>query len=210
MQKLCAVFLLTLSLSACVTEPSGPLFGDRDLEEAPELAPSKEGLRDSTPFCELKGPVNARKCMDGSGETGNTPGMQSSETASEKVPAGLSNAERRDIVDRCNDRVKRLTQKDLEMFFKLYERDPDRAYFHCANLAKEVAAPKPAQSIPDSGSGGGCEYQGQNYSPGDEIYAPIDSSSLFVFGKRFDSLAGKSGPWQMCECQVSRGHWGCV
>ena len=204
MQKLCAVFLLTLSLSACVTEPSGPLFGDRDLEEAPELAPSKEGLRDSTPFCELKGPVNARKCMDGRGETGNTPGMQSSEAVKPSLP--VAKPERDFVAADCED------GNYFEDMRKLGELGHRRKEWlaYCNSLETRTVEAAPDQSIPDSGSGGGCEYQGQNYSPGDEIYAPINSSSLLVFGKTFDSLAGKSGPWQMCECQVSRGHWGCV
>lgn len=68
----------------------------------------------------------------------------------------------------------------------------------------------PLQSVPADVLGGGCEYQGRDYGPGESVYSPIDSDSLFVFGERFSDLAGRSGPWQQCQCSSSSGHWGCV
>ncbi|WP_124088185.1 hypothetical protein [Pseudogemmobacter humi] len=61
-----------------------------------------------------------------------------------------------------------------------------------------------------SGTGGGCEYRGRNYGPGESVYSPIDSDSLLVFGQRFEELAGVSKKWQQCQCSSSSGHWGCV
>ncbi|VDC32933.1 hypothetical protein [Pseudogemmobacter humi] len=68
----------------------------------------------------------------------------------------------------------------------------------------------PQGSSSSGGSGGGCVYQGREYGPGESVYSPINSDSLFVFGKRFSDLAGSSGPWQQCQCSSSSGHWGCV
>lgn len=219
MQKLCAVFLLALSLSACVTEPSGPLFGDRDLEEAPELAPSKEGLRDSTPSCELKGPVNARKCMDGRGEMGNNPGMQSSETKAEKAAkeAELKLSFERNKA-KCDTDTLSVDENFRFLELAMQER-PYEAASYCAqateahNSAAETRKLQPTYSSPTPGSGGGCEWKGRNYSPGQSIYhteGPIYSSDLFIFGENFETRSGKSGPWQQCECSTSSGHWGCV
>lgn len=210
MQKLCAVFLLTLAVSACDTEPTGPLFGDRDLEEAPELAPSKEGLRDSTPSCELKGPVNARKCMDGRGETGNNPGMQSN--LRETPNARATNFNPADCQRNGINAVGMVNMLLLSGQLKAFQD-------FCIALENQQAreatsgSAVPVQSTPANSTGGGCEWKGRNYAPGDSIYhteGPIYSSDLFINGQNFGNLSGKPGPWQMCECQVSVGHWGCV
>lgn len=82
-----------------------------------------------------------------------------------------------------------------------------------AQEAGQAAAPVPQSSRPTAQKGGGCEWRGSSYAPGDTIYpteGPILSQDLFINGQSFDQFTGKPGPWQMCECQVSVGHWGCV
>lgn len=65
----------------------------------------------------------------------------------------------------------------------------------------------------DGESGGGCVWKGRNYGPGESIYhtnGPIHSSDLYIHGQSFQSLSGRSGPWQQCQCSSSSGQWGCV
>lgn len=74
---------------------------------------------------------------------------------------------------------------------------------------------QPQQSTAQSSQeeNGGCVWKGRNYGPGESIYhssGPIMSSDLSVYGDSFDSLTGKSGPWQQCQCSSSSGKWGCV
>jgi len=81
---------------------------------------------------------------------------------------------------------------------------------YCREIEGDADSETAASS---EGSGGGCEWNGRDYGPGDSIYyteGPIMSRDLKVFGQSFESLSGKSGPWQQCQCSSTSGHWGCV
>ncbi len=81
---------------------------------------------------------------------------------------------------------------------------------YCRRL--ESDEPSTAQSS-DTDSGGGCVWKGQAYGPGQSIYhtdGEIRSSDLTIHGDSFETLSGRSGPWQQCQCSSSSGTWGCV
>lgn len=78
---------------------------------------------------------------------------------------------------------------------------------------REIEGEDNSNTAASSEGNAGCEWKGRDYGPGDSIYhteGPIMSSDLTVFGQSFESITGKSGPWQQCQCSSSSGHWGCV
>ncbi len=215
---------LTMFLAACEPDPSGPLFGDRDINEAPEPAVPKEGEKTAIPSCELKGPVNARKCLDGRGESKDT-GNKSSETVVEDQAKLQRQAQLERNKEDCDPYEMDSSPTEFSKFLALYKVDQENfeAWAYCAewtrkNVLEANAEPYDSPQVPLKSSapqpGGGCEWKGRNYSPGDSIHYQSDgqilSSDLFVFGENFGNLSGKSGPWQLCECSTSSGHWGCV
>jgi hypothetical protein len=70
-----------------------------------------------------------------------------------------------------------------------------------------------AQSSDSDSDSGGCVWKGRSYGPGESIYhtdGEIRSSDLTIHGDSFETLSGRSGPWQQCQCSSSSGTWGCV
>lgn len=82
---------------------------------------------------------------------------------------------------------------------------------YCRNL--EAEDQETAQSSGGESSSGGCVWKGRSYGPGESIYhtqGTIRSSDLTIYGESFETLSGRSGPWQQCQCSSSSGKWGCV
>lgn len=70
-------------------------------------------------------------------------------------------------------------------------------------------------------AGSGCVWKGRSYSPGDTIYASkvgdiymrdvlIDGKPFHTFVPPGHNLSSPGDRAQMCECQRSVKHWGCV
>ncbi len=71
------------------------------------------------------------------------------------------------------------------------------------------------------GAGSGCVWKGRSYRPGDTIYASkvgdifmrdvlIDGKPFYTFVPQGQNLSSPGDRAQMCECQRSVKHWGCV
>lgn len=164
-------------------------------------------------FCEAKNPEGTNPCKkdSGAGKGSNDPGNQSSEPVYEVVgPCRILKGPDDETIDQFRER----DPKGFECWREYMVKENARLQAEIDEIIawneknEEAAAAPAASSAPQSG--GGCEYKGRNYSQGESIYYPIDSSSLFVFGQSFNELAGKSSAWQQCDCSPNTGHWFCV
>lgn len=204
------VFILasTLFLAAC-PDPNTALTAPPDPEQLPDTP------RTPSVSCELKnGPTG---CIEIDSLPGEGQDTEEGSAADAAAQATAAQRQREQEQNAAICRYKNLSWADLDRYHELYLTSEYDALAFCAQAEDDTAnAPRPGSEPVVEGysepaaAGGGCEYQGVNYGPGDFINAPIDSSSLRVFGELFDNLAGKSGPWQQCQCSSSSGHWGCV
>jgi len=211
-------FLVSLApvavvLAACVpvtdklSEP-GPGAGKPGTTKQTLIVTDADEGKNQGKGCELKNPSGTGACDDGSGAYH----KQKKQIEAEQTIVAMQDG----FASMCAARKDKLSPEiRAEYVTILNEEGPEAANAYCAYAPLDIVKvePEPVQSTPVS-SGGGCEWKGRNYSPGDSIHYQSDgqilSSDLFVFGKNFGNLSGKSGPWQLCECSTSSGHWGCV
>lgn len=200
MWKPALILFLSAGLSGCEMEQA--------LMEQPKTSakPSTE-KSSTTPFvgsnCELKNPAGTGKCEDGRGAN----------VSPVKAPAAVS-AQPRYEPWMCETGPQAMGPVWGAMLSGNLKKLQD----YCIAIeggsgAAASTAPLPQSQRPKTQKGGGCVWKGRSYSPGDTIYyteGRILSQDLFINGRTFDHFTGKAGPWQMCECQVSVGHWGCV
>jgi hypothetical protein len=204
MQKLYIVLGIVFALSACrLDEPSGAMFGDRDVQPTEDAPPTKEAGM-STPNCELKNPLGTGTCEDGRGA------FQSSAAREAGIQDMFAITDCADFDRGQNLKELGPHKVELQAYCNRVDDNLASATALIAEIDAKLAPQEAPQSTPAASSGGGCEYQGRNYSQGESIYYPIDSSSLFVFGQSFNELAGKSSVWQQCDCSPNTGHWFCV
>jgi hypothetical protein len=211
MKSLLVFAAAAIMLSACVPDPAPTTSTPAQSSRPLSAQPGKN--------CELKNPTGTGNCEDGSSASAAADPQASSATTRRTAAT-----DRPFVPSDCTAGIGRAYILMAELGHRMAAW---KAY--CSPGGGGLAA-QAGDSGSQSGdgqvqtvkaSGKGCVWKGRAYSPGDTIYAQqvgdIFMRDVLVNGRSFDTfitpghnLSQPGDKAQMCECQRSVQHWGCV